>query len=197
MGPARSENLCMYGVSMRENREIPRSPALLIERRAARGRLRPHARDERRGKSYCLVVPAKPSNKPRAADRAYPSGAEMVEERGQAEGRVDGAARPGLCAGEGVRKGAGATRAEPRAGTGEAVQPPLGSGLDHQGKPEDRLDARPEAGTQCGSPARWGLCGGPRATSVPTATVLRALCVSPPQRSMTSIERSGPTRSGA
>lgn len=24
--PARSENLCMYGVSMRENREIPRSP---------------------------------------------------------------------------------------------------------------------------------------------------------------------------
>ena len=24
--PARSENLCMYGISMRENREIPRSP---------------------------------------------------------------------------------------------------------------------------------------------------------------------------
>ena len=27
--PARSENLCMYGISMRENREIPRSPVLL------------------------------------------------------------------------------------------------------------------------------------------------------------------------
>ena len=26
--PARSENLCMYGISMRENREIPRSPVL-------------------------------------------------------------------------------------------------------------------------------------------------------------------------
>ena len=25
-GPARSENLCMHGVSMRENREVPRSP---------------------------------------------------------------------------------------------------------------------------------------------------------------------------
>jgi hypothetical protein len=25
-GPARSENLGMYGVSMRENREVPRSP---------------------------------------------------------------------------------------------------------------------------------------------------------------------------
>ena len=28
--PARSENLCMYGISMRENREIPRSPARLV-----------------------------------------------------------------------------------------------------------------------------------------------------------------------
>jgi hypothetical protein len=26
-GPARSETLCMYGTSMRENREVPRSPA--------------------------------------------------------------------------------------------------------------------------------------------------------------------------
>jgi len=25
--PARSKNLCMYGISMRENREVPRSPA--------------------------------------------------------------------------------------------------------------------------------------------------------------------------
>jgi len=40
---ARSENLCMYGISMRENREIPRSPARLISGWAARGRPRPYA----------------------------------------------------------------------------------------------------------------------------------------------------------
>src|SRR5260370_41262751 len=28
--PARSENLCMLGISMRENREIPRSPVRLL-----------------------------------------------------------------------------------------------------------------------------------------------------------------------
>ena len=41
--PARSENPGMHGISMRENREIPRSPVWLITRRAAQGRLRPHA----------------------------------------------------------------------------------------------------------------------------------------------------------
>jgi hypothetical protein len=41
--PARSENLCMYGISMRENREIPRLPVPLITGRAAQGRLRPQA----------------------------------------------------------------------------------------------------------------------------------------------------------
>ena len=35
--PARSENLCMYGIFMRENREIPRSPVRLITGRAAQG----------------------------------------------------------------------------------------------------------------------------------------------------------------
>ena len=35
--PARSENLCMYGTSMRENREIPRFPVAVIGRRAAQG----------------------------------------------------------------------------------------------------------------------------------------------------------------
>jgi hypothetical protein len=35
--PARSENQGMYGTSMRENREIPRSPAWLITGRAAQG----------------------------------------------------------------------------------------------------------------------------------------------------------------
>ena len=39
--PARSRNLCMYGVSMRENREIPRSPVGLIAERAAQARPRP------------------------------------------------------------------------------------------------------------------------------------------------------------
>ncbi len=39
--PARSENLCMYGISMRENREIPWSPVPLITVRAVQGRPRP------------------------------------------------------------------------------------------------------------------------------------------------------------
>jgi hypothetical protein len=39
--PARSKNPCMRGISMRENREIPRSPAMVMEERAARGRPRP------------------------------------------------------------------------------------------------------------------------------------------------------------
>ena len=41
--PARSKILCMHGVSMRENREIPRSPVAVMVGRAARGRLRPYA----------------------------------------------------------------------------------------------------------------------------------------------------------
>ena len=41
--PARSENLCMYGIFMRENREVPCSPVRLIVGRAAQGRLRSQA----------------------------------------------------------------------------------------------------------------------------------------------------------
>jgi len=41
--PARSETPCMYGTSMRENREIPRSPVRLIAGRAAQGRPRPQS----------------------------------------------------------------------------------------------------------------------------------------------------------
>lgn len=41
VGPARSENLCMRGTSMRENREVPCSPVPVIGGRAARGRLVP------------------------------------------------------------------------------------------------------------------------------------------------------------
>jgi hypothetical protein len=43
VGPARSETPCMYGTSMRENREIPCPPVGLISRRAAQGRPRPQA----------------------------------------------------------------------------------------------------------------------------------------------------------
>lgn len=39
--PARSKNLCMHGISMRENREVPRSPAAKMAQRAVRGRPRP------------------------------------------------------------------------------------------------------------------------------------------------------------
>jgi hypothetical protein len=41
--PARSKNLRMYAVSMRENREISRSPDPLITDRAAQARLRPQS----------------------------------------------------------------------------------------------------------------------------------------------------------
>jgi hypothetical protein len=41
-GPAWSETLCMYGISMRENREVPCSPSPAgLAVRAAGGRLRP------------------------------------------------------------------------------------------------------------------------------------------------------------
>ncbi len=43
VNPARSKNLCMLGVSMRENREIPVSPFRLITGWAAQGRPRSHA----------------------------------------------------------------------------------------------------------------------------------------------------------
>jgi hypothetical protein len=42
-GPARSENQGMYGTSMRENREVPRSPVRLITGRAAQERPVPYA----------------------------------------------------------------------------------------------------------------------------------------------------------
>ena len=42
-GPARSVNLCMRGVSGRENREVPRLPAVVMAGRVAQGRPRPYA----------------------------------------------------------------------------------------------------------------------------------------------------------
>src|SRR6266508_3469259 len=43
VGPARSENPCMRGIFMCENREVPCSPVWLIAGRAAQGRLRSYA----------------------------------------------------------------------------------------------------------------------------------------------------------
>jgi len=40
VNPARSGNLCMYGVLLGENREVPCSPAGVIAGRAAQGTLR-------------------------------------------------------------------------------------------------------------------------------------------------------------
>ena len=40
-GPARSKNLSMHGISMRENREVPWSPVRPITGRAAKGRTTP------------------------------------------------------------------------------------------------------------------------------------------------------------
>jgi hypothetical protein len=41
--PARSQNPCMYGTSMRENREVSCSPVGLITERAAQARPRPQS----------------------------------------------------------------------------------------------------------------------------------------------------------
>ena len=41
--PARSKSLSMHGTSMRENREVPESPARVISGRAAQERPRSHA----------------------------------------------------------------------------------------------------------------------------------------------------------
>jgi hypothetical protein len=41
VGSARSETLCKYRTSMRENREVPRLPVWVITGRAAQGRPRP------------------------------------------------------------------------------------------------------------------------------------------------------------
>src|SRR5512144_27113 len=61
--PARSENLCMCGIFMRENREIPRLPSHR-ERCGPLGEgLGRTPEMYGRGKSDCLIVPAKPSNK--------------------------------------------------------------------------------------------------------------------------------------
>src|SRR5512133_3913371 len=58
----------MYGTSMRENREIPPSPRLLITGWAAQGTQGGTPEMHERGKSDRFVVPANPPNKATAAE---------------------------------------------------------------------------------------------------------------------------------
>ena len=89
----------MYGTSMRENREVPRSPVPLITGWAAReGQGRKPEMNER-GKSDGFVVPAKPPNKAAGAV------AEVVEGRNAAKGNTDRPTRPGHSAGSDVPSG--------------------------------------------------------------------------------------------
>ena len=67
MDPARSGNHGMYGTSMRENREIPPSPRLLITGWAAQGTQGGTPEMHERGKSDRFVVPAKRKHSRRAA----------------------------------------------------------------------------------------------------------------------------------
>src|SRR5512142_3153654 len=77
----------MYGTSMRENREIPPSPRLLITGWAAQGTQGGTPEMHERGKSDRFVVPANPPNKATAA--------EVGEERERAKGNTDGKTHPG------------------------------------------------------------------------------------------------------
>ena len=82
---------------MRENREVPRSPAGLITGGPLREGHGCTPEMNERGKSDSPVLPAKPPNKAPAA--------EVVEERGLAEGNTDDPTRPGRSAGQGVPSG--------------------------------------------------------------------------------------------
>jgi len=84
----------MYGTFMRENREIPRSPARLISGRAVQGTRVGTPEMHERGKSDRPVVPANPPNKALAA--------EVGEERGRAKGNTTSKTHPGHSAGQGA-----------------------------------------------------------------------------------------------
>ena len=72
---------------MRENREIPCLPALLITGWVAQGTQGGTPEMDERGKSDRLVVSANPLNKAMAA--------EVGEERGRVKGNTDSKTRPG------------------------------------------------------------------------------------------------------
>lgn len=87
---------------MRENREIPCSPALLITGRVAQGTHGGTPEMHERGKSDRLVVPANPPNKAMAA--------EVGEERGRAKGNTDSKTYPGHSAGTDASSALGRVR---------------------------------------------------------------------------------------
>ncbi len=104
-GPARSVNPGMRGNSIRENGEIPRSPAPVDHRPGPRGeRQGGNPSMNEHGKSDGLVVPAKPPNK------AGLPGAEAVEGRGPAEGNAASKTRSGHRAGPGAPSALGRVR---------------------------------------------------------------------------------------
>jgi RNA-directed DNA polymerase len=86
----------MYGTSMRENREIPRSPVRLITGRDAQGTPGGTPEMHERGKSDGPVVPA---NLPNNAAGAV---AEVGEGRGSAKGNTASKTPPGRSAGPGA-----------------------------------------------------------------------------------------------
>jgi len=94
--PARSENHGMHGISMRENREIPRLARRSDDRAGRSGNAecgKPGMNE--RGKSDMPVVPANPPNNAAATAGV----AEVGEERGMAEGNTTSKTRPGHRAG--------------------------------------------------------------------------------------------------
>ena len=96
MDPAGSESHGMYGTSMRENREIPRSPVRLITGRDAQGTPGGTPEMYEGGKSDGPVVPANLPNKAAGAV------AEVGEERGSAKGNMASKTPPGRSAGPGA-----------------------------------------------------------------------------------------------
>jgi RNA-directed DNA polymerase len=92
----------MYGTSTHENREIPRSPILLITGWAARGTQGGKPEMNEGGKSDRSVVPVTPSNKASAA--------EVGEERERAKGNTDSKTRPGHSAGTDASSALGRVR---------------------------------------------------------------------------------------
>ena len=100
--PARSENLCMYGVLPAREPGGPaaRPPGDHRAGRSGKAEVSTPGMHER-GKSDGPVVPAKPPNKAAGAV------AEVVEEGGLAEGNTASTTRPGRRAGSGRAKRAG------------------------------------------------------------------------------------------
>ena len=137
-----------FDLSLRENREILR---LAAEDGVGGPRRESHGNKTAmngRGKSDWPVVPEKPANKVDAAATT----AESVEGRGWAKGNS-------------VERNSDRTRSRER----------LSQALDRvrQAAPiisEGDCASTPEAGAGCGSAASPDLCGGRRATGVPTAT---------------------------